>query len=143
MIKLTRITDLRYDNDLTQREIADFLNIKRSTYSKWECGINEFPIGIIIKLSIYYDVNIDYLTNLSNIRGKANRDINIDSINKKITAIRKEHNNTQKEVSTYLKITQKTYSDYELGKYKIPTSMIINIAKFYKISLEELLLKQC
>ena len=142
MIKLTRITDLRYDNDLTQREIADFLNIKRSTYSKWECGINEFPIGIIIKLSIYYDVSIDYLTNLSNIRGKANRDINIDNINKKITAIRKEHNNTQKEVSTYLKITQKTYSDYELGKYKIPTSMIINIAKFYKISLDDLLSRQ-
>jgi len=143
MIKLTRITDLRYDNDLTQRELSNILNVKRSTYSKWECGINEFPIGIIIKLSIYYDVSIDYLTNLSSIRGKANKNISLDNINNKITTIRKEHNNTQKEISTYLKITQKTYSDYELGKYKIPTSMLINIAKFYKISLEELLSKQC
>ncbi len=141
MIKLTRITNLRYDNDLTQREIADILEVKRSTYSKWECGINEFPIDIIIKLSIYYDVSIDYLTNLSNTRGTANRNITTDNINKKITAIRKEHNNTQKEISTYLKITQKTYSDYELSKYKIPTSMIINIAKFYNVSLDCLLSK--
>lgn len=141
MIKLTRIADLRYDNDLTQQEIAEILNVKRSTYSKWECGINEFPMDIIIELSIYYDVSIDYLTNLSNTRGKANRDISTDNINKKITAFRKEHNFTQKEISTYLKITQKTYSDYELGKYKIPTSMLINIAKFYKISLDDLLSK--
>ena len=39
--------------------------------------------------------------------------------------------------------SQKTYSDYELGKYKIPTSMVINIAKFHNISLEDLLSKQC
>lgn len=143
MIKLTRITDLRYDNDLTQRELSNILNVKRSAYSKWECGINEFPLIIIIKLSLFFDVSVDYLANLSNIRGKANKNISIDNINKKITAFRKERNITQKEISTYLKITQKTYSDYELGKYKVPTSMAINIAKFHNISLEGLLSKQC
>jgi Helix-turn-helix. len=34
----TRLRDLREDNDLTQKEIAAILNIKQTTYSKYELG---------------------------------------------------------------------------------------------------------
>ena len=55
------IGNLREDNDKTQVELADYLNVKQTTYSKYElCKIN-IPIEVFIKLADYYDVSIDYL----------------------------------------------------------------------------------
>ena len=34
-----RIRDLREDNDLTQKEIAEYLHIRQNTYSQYETGV--------------------------------------------------------------------------------------------------------
>ena len=56
-----RIRDLREDNDLTHKQIADYLMCDQSLYSKYERGEREIPLNLIIKLADYYNVNIDYL----------------------------------------------------------------------------------
>lgn len=56
-----KIRDLREDHDLTQREIATYLNCSQRAYSNYELGNREFPIDILIKLANFYDVSIDYL----------------------------------------------------------------------------------
>lgn len=56
-----RIRDLREDNDLTQKQIAEYLMCDQSLYSKYERGEREIPLNLIIKLADYYNVNIDYL----------------------------------------------------------------------------------
>lgn len=56
-----KIRDLREDNDLTQRQIAEYLMCDQSLYSKYERGEREIPLNLIIKLADYYDVSIDYL----------------------------------------------------------------------------------
>lgn len=55
------IRNLREDNDKKQQELADYLHIKQTTYSKYELGKINIPIEMIIKLADYYDVSIDYL----------------------------------------------------------------------------------
>ena len=55
------IRNLREDTDKTQAEIADYLNIKQTTYSKYELGKINIPIEVFIKLADYYNVSIDYL----------------------------------------------------------------------------------
>lgn len=55
------IRNLREDNDKLQRELAEYLNVKQTTYSKYELGKINIPIEIYIKLADYYDVSIDYL----------------------------------------------------------------------------------
>ena len=60
-----RIEDLRIDHDKTQQEIADYLNIKQTTYSKYELGKINIPIEVFIKLADYYDVSLDYLVGRS------------------------------------------------------------------------------
>ncbi len=55
------IRNLREDNDKTQNELADYLNIKQTTYSKYELGKINIPIEVFIKLADYYNVSIDYL----------------------------------------------------------------------------------
>lgn len=60
------IRNLREDNDKTQEEIAQYLNIKQTTYSKYELGKINIPIEVFVKLADYYDVSVDYLLGREN-----------------------------------------------------------------------------
>ncbi len=63
-----RIEDLRIDHDLTQQDVADILNCKREVYRRYEKGIRELPLSYAIILAKYYDVSIDYLVGLTNVK---------------------------------------------------------------------------
>lgn len=56
-----RIRNLREDNDKKQQELANYLNVKQTTYSKYELGKINIPIEVFMKLADYYDVSVDYL----------------------------------------------------------------------------------
>ncbi|WP_019639711.1 helix-turn-helix domain-containing protein [Paenibacillus fonticola] len=56
-----RIRSLREDKDLTQTQLADYLNITQATYSRYESGNLDVPSLVLIKLSNYYNVSIDYI----------------------------------------------------------------------------------
>ncbi|MDD3203042.1 MAG: helix-turn-helix domain-containing protein [Pygmaiobacter massiliensis] len=56
-----KIRDLREDADLTQRQIADYLQCDQSLYSKYERGERVLPLDIVIALADFYDVSLDYL----------------------------------------------------------------------------------
>ena len=60
-----RLRDLREDNDIKQKEIADYLHIKQNTYSQYENGQRQLPVEILIKLSEYYKVSTDYILGLT------------------------------------------------------------------------------
>lgn len=55
------IRNLREDHDLRQEELAAYLNVKQTTYSKYELGKINIPIEVFIKLADYYHVSVDYL----------------------------------------------------------------------------------
>ena len=54
----------------------------------------------------------------------------------RIRALREDRDLTQKEVAELLNVGQKTYSDYELGKIRIPLDSVITLAKFYQVSMD-------
>ena len=60
-----RIRDLREDKDKTQREIAEFLNMKPQQYARYESGEREIPLHHLITLAKFYNVSLDYLAGLS------------------------------------------------------------------------------
>ena len=55
------IRNLREDHDKTQKELADYMNIKQTTYSKYELGKINIPVEVFIKLADFYNVSVDYL----------------------------------------------------------------------------------
>lgn len=59
-----RIRDLREDRDLTQRELARQLNCSQQVYSNYELGQRDIPTDVLIKLSSFYDVSVDYILGL-------------------------------------------------------------------------------
>ena len=60
-----RLRDLREDNDLTQKQIAEMLHIKQNTYSQYENGQRQLPIDVLIKLAQFYKVSTDYILGLT------------------------------------------------------------------------------
>ncbi len=68
MYYYSRLRDLREDNDLKQREIAALLQTTQQVYSEYEKGIREIPLHKIIILAKYYNVSLDYMTNLIDIK---------------------------------------------------------------------------
>ena len=54
----------------------------------------------------------------------------------RIRTLRQDRDLTQKEVAGLLNVGQKTYSDYELGKTRIPLDSIIVLARLYDVSLD-------
>lgn len=62
--KYQRIRDTREDKDLSQKDVADYLNLYLNQYRRYETGETTIPINIIKKLSKFYKVSIDYLTEI-------------------------------------------------------------------------------
>ena len=60
-----RLRDLRQDHDLTQKQVAKYLSMSQTGYSKYETGENDIPTHILISLSNLYKVSIDYLLGIT------------------------------------------------------------------------------
>lgn len=67
-----RIRDLREDHDLKQKDLAEFLNCSQQVYSNYELGQRDIPTEILIRLSEFYRVSVDYLLGLTD-RPERNR----------------------------------------------------------------------
>jgi len=61
MFVYRRVRDLREDNDKTQKEMAEVLNVQLTVYQRYERGERELPLWAAIKLADYYHVTLDYL----------------------------------------------------------------------------------
>ncbi|MBQ3055201.1 MAG: helix-turn-helix transcriptional regulator [Oscillospiraceae bacterium] len=61
-----RIRDLREDRDLTQKQLAAALNCSQQVYSNYELGQRDIPTDILIRLSAFYNVSVDYILEISN-----------------------------------------------------------------------------
>ncbi len=56
-----RLRDMREDNDLKQADIAEYLGIAQTVYSRYERGFQTIPVEHLLKLADYYNVSTDYL----------------------------------------------------------------------------------
>ena len=54
-----RLRDLREDNDITQKALADHLHIRQNTYSQYETGQRQLPICILVQLAEFYNTSTD------------------------------------------------------------------------------------
>ncbi len=60
-----RVRDLREDRDITQKQMAEYLQIHQTTYSDYEIGNLNVPIDVLIKLAKFYNTSIDYIVGLT------------------------------------------------------------------------------
>lgn len=85
-----RIKLLRKEKKLTQQNLADFLEVRRSTYGEYERGKIMPPYDKIQRLADYFNVSVDYLMGATNFK---TLDEKIDTIAKRdITDIKQALN---------------------------------------------------
>ena len=65
-----RLRGLREDSDLKQEQLAAILNVKQTTYSKYELGKINIPIEAFIKMADFYQTSIYYLVGRTNNRAR-------------------------------------------------------------------------
>lgn len=58
---MNRLKELREDKDLYQKDIADYLRIDQSNYSKYELEKISIPLEYLKKLADFYNTSIDYI----------------------------------------------------------------------------------
>lgn len=142
-MKFKKIKKLRINHNLNQEELAQILEVNRSTYTGWELGTNTIPLRKLFEISNYYKVSIDYITGLNknnNYIYSSNK-INFKIVGKNLKELRKSFRLTQKDIANLLNISVSAYTLYELGKILIPTSYIYKLAKKFQCSIDEIIKK--
>ena len=59
-----RLRELRTENNISQKKLADDIGTNNSSISDWENGRSEPSIDLIISLCRYFGVTSDYLLGL-------------------------------------------------------------------------------
>ena len=67
-----RMRELRKEKGLNQRELAEKLGIKKNTYNGYETGKHRPNSNTLVKLSEEFNVTIDYLVGITNIKEDKN-----------------------------------------------------------------------
>lgn len=70
----SRITALREERRLTQKELAENLNVKRETVNQWENGTRDLKTDYTVKLADFFGVTCDYL-----LRGIKSENVSINA----------------------------------------------------------------
>lgn len=65
------LRDLRTENHYGQKDIAKYINKSVQAYSQYELKKRVPDIGTLIKLSKFYNVSVDYLLGITNVRNTA------------------------------------------------------------------------
>ena len=68
VMRYERIRNLRSDNGYTQKQVAEYLNIKQNTYSQYEIGVLNYPLDAVGKLADLYGVSVDYLMGRTDVK---------------------------------------------------------------------------
>lgn len=132
-----KIKYLRDELEITQEEISNVLGCTRTAYSLWEINKNTIPLYYLNKISNVYNINIDYLVDLSNKKYVNFKKVEIDKVKlgKRLRKARKSINYTQEKLASKLNTTHSVISSYESGKSTVSTLFIIEIAKITNKSL--------
>ncbi|EGT4625329.1 TPA: helix-turn-helix transcriptional regulator [Clostridioides difficile] len=63
-----RLRDLRKGRRLTQEEFGEIISVTQQNISKYENDVYEMPIDVLVKISQYFNVSIEYLLGLTEIK---------------------------------------------------------------------------
>lgn len=70
MLYIERIRALREDNDYKQSFVAEVIHVAQTTYSDYEHGRVRIPVDCLIDLARFYDVDVNYISGVSDIRNE-------------------------------------------------------------------------
>ena len=115
---MNRLKELRQAKKLTQQELADYMQITRRGYQKWENGESQIKLDKAEKLADFFGVSIAHL--LAYDDNDFEKQIRIDTLNNIINKLRATH------ISLF-EITNKTafWAGFEAAELIVQTQKMI------------------
>jgi len=136
-----KMKDIRDYYEISQKEVAEILNIARSTYNQYEQQYDIIPIKHLNHFCNHFHISIDYVFNLTLEKRYIDE---IEEISTKISSqrlkeLRKENNLTQMKLAEQLNIANTMLCEYEKGHFLISTATLYALSKNFQISSDYLL----
>ena len=134
---------LKDERDLKSKDLASIIGVCASTYSEWEHSKIPIPTRRLIELANYYEINIDYLSRLTDNRCsiKSNIGLDLKKIGIRIKEIRNDLGLSLRELGSVLNCSFSSIASYERGEKLINSEILISLAKFSKCSIDYILLR--
>ena len=92
-----RIQLLRKQKGLSQKELADKLNVSSNTVAKIECGLRRPSVDFVVDLVNFFDTTVDYIILGEEIKKERNYDFLIREIDDKVEQLLALKENLLKE----------------------------------------------
>lgn len=133
-----RLEGLREERDLFKKDVAKDLGVVESVYSEWENEKLSIPTKRLVQIANYFEVNIDYMLGLTNVRLhiKTNDDIDMELVSKRLREIRKSLKMTMRDLADKFNTSSSAISNYENEKFLILSSLLIELCKFSNYSID-------
>lgn len=133
-----KLEELRDSKDLKSKEVAKHLGIAESTYSEWEHNKIPIPTRRMVQLANFYEVNIDFMLNLSKtkIHIKPSDEIDLKLIGSRLKEIRLELGLSLRQLGEMLNSSFSSLGSYERGEHLIQSETLIHICKISKCSID-------
>lgn len=140
-MEIEKLKEVREENNNTQKEIANILEISLGTYAMNEAGHDTITIYNLIKFCDYYNVSVDYIFDLTKEKNYTHsyKSFNKDILKSRLKNIRKENDYTQEKIGKLLNIDHSVWCRYEIGKTIIPTTFLYQFCKKFNVSADYLL----
>ena len=133
-----RLKDIRENNDLKQKDMAEILDVSRPNYTRWETKEKIIPLTKLNDFCNYFKINMDYAIGLTNNLVTIEKKIILDKkiIGENIKEFRNKNKITQEELALKLGTTHSVISSYENGHTLILTAFLINLCRIYNLSAD-------
>lgn len=132
---------LREINNLKAKEVAERLGVYKSIYSEWENNKTPIPTKRLIELANIYQINIDYLLNLTSkkITIPDFQNINLKEIGIRLKNIRTSLNFSLRTLGQELNCSFSALAAYERGEKLINSEILISLALLSNVSIDYIL----
>lgn len=135
-----KLKELRKETETTQKELADFLNVRNTTVSAWEVGASEPDLTTLLRIAEFFNVTVDELLDGVSSDGFDKNDINTQNIHmNNLKLLRKKHQMTQQQVADAIGIGMQAYAYYEKEERDPSPATLCKLADLFNVTIDELL----
>lgn len=132
---MLRLKKLRNEKHISQQKLASALGVSRSTIAMWETEASQPDNAMLIKISAFFNVSIDYI--LGNDTSVSKNFVSSDK--NKIKELRKSANLSQLKFAESLGVHQTAVSQWENGRTSPDIEIAKKISEKYNVTLDYLL----
>lgn len=133
-----KILEQRKRKGITQQELADALNISRSTLAGYEAENKKPSYKVLVRMAEYFGVTTDYLLGVTDSTENEPESSVTRKFGNRLRELRVSEGITQFQMAVILDTSKSNISKYEAGTVEPGMEKINEIARFFKVTTDYL-----